>query len=157
MEGGEKDRISLRSSVSRSSTRRALCLATAGLLVLCAVQAVWDSRERGVRDREKERIALLQGAQGEVKTADWDGMLSWAQKPAEKARLRLQLKHSFISLAGKAPMRSTIHAASNSSQLWTAPDVSKFNLTLDRSCPRRSSECMRAQDVHSVHDGLAWI
>jgi len=112
----------------------AVAAAAAGCLVLALV-SLDVSRILGQQAVAvaHQRVALVEGAQGDSKTQDWDGMLDWSQKSVAAARLHAKAVRSFLA-AKESPhhSRALTGSMANSSKLWVAPDVSKFNLTLPR-------------------------
>jgi hypothetical protein len=120
--------------------------AAAGCLVLALVALNMEPRRIRAGQtslRVQQRAALLEGAQSDSKTSDWEGILAWSVKKAVKARLQAKAVRSSLATKGSSHHIRALPGSvtTKSSQLWAAPDVSKFNLTLPR-CKYNTHICV---------------
>jgi hypothetical protein len=113
----------------------AFTAAAAGCLVLAVVALDVERIRAGQASlRVQQRAELLEGAQSDSKTSDWEGILAWSVKKAAKSRLQAKAFRSSLATKGSSHHIRALPGSvmTKSSQLWVAPDVSKFNLTLPR-------------------------
>jgi len=113
----------------------AFTAAAAGCLVLAVVALNVERIRAGQASlRVQQHAELLEGAQSDSKTSDWEGILAWSVKKAAKARLQAKAVRSSLATKGSSHHIRALPGSvtTKSSQLWVAPDVAKFNLTLPR-------------------------